>query len=114
MNPQQLIDGLMEKNRQLSMKNDELPSLVDALSGAEREYNLAVARKIIELKSDGQPATLILKLAAGDNGVADAKFKLDVADGVLKAHYARIKELMTAIDTYRSLLSWQREEMGRS
>jgi hypothetical protein len=108
------IDGIRQKNRQLSVKNDELIGLAEAKAQAERDYNIAVAEKTLRLKSDGQSITLIPSLVKGDSHVADLKMKLDIADGVQKACYGSIKACITAIDSYRSLLSWAREEMHRA
>ena len=46
MTPQQIMDGMAEKNRMLSMKNDELVKLYESYAEAEREYNIAYAKKL--------------------------------------------------------------------
>lgn len=114
MTPQQIMDGLAEKNRLLTAKNDEYITLVEKRAQAERAYNLSVARVTLEHKAEGQSITLIDKLVKGDKTVADLKYELDVAEGVEKACVQSIKALMGAIDTYRSLLSWQKAEYLRT
>ena len=111
MTPNDIMQGLQAKNRELTSKNAELSSLVDAAAEAERVYHIAYAKRIIELKAEGHPVTLIPTLAKGDPAVSDLRFKQAVADGVLDACRQRIKDVREAIGTYRSLLRWLREEM---
>ena len=111
MNPQQIIDGLQEKNRHLTMKNDELAELYKSLAEAEREYNVGYAQKVTRLRMDGEPVTLAKDLARGDKTIADLFYKMRIAEGVLNACREKIKDIRSAIDTYRSLLSWLKAEL---
>lgn len=111
MNPQQIMDGLQEKNRQLTSKNDELSELYEKLAEAERQYNIAYAQKVTTLRMDGEPITLAKDLAKGDKVIADLFYKMRIAEGVLNACREKIKDLRSAIDTYRSLLSWLKAEL---
>jgi len=111
MNPQQIINGLEDKNRQLTLKNDELAELYQSLSEAERQYNIAYAQKVTQLRMDGEPITLAKDLAKGDKIIADLFYKMRIAEGVLNACREKIKDLRSAIDTYRSLLSWLKAEL---
>ena len=114
MTPQQIIDGMQQKNRELSMKNDELPELAENMAQAERDYNVAYARKLLELKSDGMSVTLSKDLAKGDKYIADLLFTYRVAEAVYDSAKKKIHSLVIHIDTYRSLLSWQKQEMGKT
>ena len=109
--PQEIMDGLAEKNRMLSAKNDEYVDLIQKRAEAERVYNIAVAEKTISLKLDGNSITLIDKLVKGDKAVAQLKYDFDVCQGIEKACLNVIKNLRSAIDTYRSLLAWLKAEM---
>lgn len=111
VNPQELITGVQEKNRLLSLKNDEYAILIEERASSERAYNIAVAEKTIALKIEGNSIGLIDKLVRGDKTIAQLKYQLDVAEGVEKACLQAIKNLRSAIDTYRSLLSWLKAEM---
>jgi hypothetical protein len=55
----------------------------EALALAERLYRVQLAKRIVELKAEGMPATVCQDLARGDNGVADLRYTRDVAQGVL-------------------------------
>ena len=111
MNPAQIMQGMAEKNRLLSAKNNEYSKLAEAKAQAEKDHKIMVREQILRHKSDGHPATLIPKLVEGHIAVADLKFKFDVAVAVEKSCLESIKDLRSQIDTYRSLLSWLKAEL---
>lgn len=111
MNPSQLMEGLAEKNRELTTKNDELLRLYKDYAEAERQYNIGYAEKITRLRMDGEPITIAKDISKGDKVVSDLFYKMRIAEGVLNACRERIKDLRSSIDTYRSLLSWLKAEM---
>lgn len=112
MNPQELMDGLSAKNRQLTMKNAEYLELSKKYAAAKRDYQIARAQRTLNYKMEGMAATLIPTLVAGD--IAKIGYEMDIAEGIYKACYEAIKDIRSAIDSYRSLLTWQREELHRS
>lgn len=114
LTPQQIINGMAEKNRMLTMKNEEYAELAEKRAQAERDYSVALAAKITQMRIDGNSVTLVKDLARGNKAVADLKMKLDIADGVLKACKGSIDNLRSSIDTYRSILSFQKLEMGNA
>ena len=99
-----LIKGIEDKNRLLTQKSEEYSGLCEKAAAAKRDYRVALAKKFLDLKYDGNPATLIPVLARGDKHVAECKFKQDVAEGVVSACSKAISDLRTAIDSYRSIL----------
>ena len=111
MTPQEIMDGIREKNRLLTAKNSEYLALVEKRAEAERRYNVAVATETFTLKNEGQSITLIDKLVKGSKLVSDYKYAYDVCVGVERACLESIKDIRTAIDSYRSLLTWLRAEM---
>lgn len=114
MNPSKYLKGLDQKNRELSVKNSEYQELNDKRAKAEYAYSIALARKMLELKAEGQPTTLIPKLVAGDKIVAQLKLEMDVADGVCRACRESMRNLHAMIMSYQSTLAWLRAEMGKS
>ena len=111
---QQLMDGIKEKNRLLTAKNDDIQTLVQTKAQAEHDYNIAVAKRTLDLKIGGEPVTTLKAIVSGDKTVAKLKMDYDVAEGVLRASYKSIDILMTNIDSYRTLLSFLKEELSRS
>ena len=110
MTPQQIMDGMAEKQRLLTAKNDEYIDLVEDRAQKERSYSKIVSEQIISLRLESTPITILKDIAKGGI-VADMKYELDVAVGVEKACLNQIKILTSQIDTYRSLLSWLKAEM---
>jgi len=111
LTPQQIINGMQDKNRALTQKNGELVDLAEKSAQTKREFDVLYANKVLKLKQDGQPVTIIRDIAKGDPVVADFKFKADVAEAVYSACRESIKDIRAAIDTYRSILTWLREEL---
>lgn len=111
MTPAEIMAGMAEKNRQLSMKNDEYVKLVEKRAQAERAYNMGAADKTMRLKADGNSITLISTLVKGDETVSRLKLDFDIALGIERACLESIKGIRSAIDTYRSLLAWLKAEM---
>jgi len=111
MTPDEIMRGLTAKNLELSTKNDELIRLVEEAAENKRVFLIANATKITALKIDGASVTLIRDLVKGDKVVADLQYKWDVSEGVLMACRERIKDLREQIGTYRSILTWLREEL---
>jgi len=111
MNPQDVMNGLQTKNRELSMKNDELASFSEDAAAKKRDYLVAMAAKTTELRIGGESITLIRDLVKGDKAVAELQYRWDIAEGVLLACRERIKDLREQIGTYRSILTWLRTEL---
>ena len=114
MTPQAIMDGMAEKNRMLTQKNDEYSGLVEKRAQAERDYNIQVATRTIMLKGESHPVTLIPTLVRGHRPTADLKYTFDVATGVERACLESIKDIRSQIDSYRSLLTWLRAELDRT
>lgn len=114
MTPDEIMKGIQEKNRMLTIKNSEYAVLVEKRASAERDYQIALATTITKMKIDGQAATLIPNLAKGDRIVSDLKYKFDVAEGIERACLESIKDIRSAIDSYRSLLAWNKAELLRA
>lgn len=114
MTPNEIIKGMQNKNLLLTQKNDEYLELSKKRAAAEKDYSIALAKTMLRLKLEGSSIGMIDKTSKGDQVVADLKYKLDVAEGVMKACKESMDNIRLAIDTYRSILTWQREELHRS
>ncbi len=64
-----------------------------ALAEAERAYRIAKARKLLELRLDGKPVTIVTDLARGDETVADLAFARDCA----KVEYTSLLEAINIL-----------------
>lgn len=111
-NPAQYIQIIETLCRTLTAKNEEYPSLADARAEAEQDYKIEVRKQVLAHKSDGHPATLIPKLVDGKKSVAELKFKMDVAEALVKANVESCRSTVNQIDAARSILSWLKQELG--
>jgi hypothetical protein len=114
LTPAEIIAGLESKNRALTAKNDEYPDLVEKRAQAERNYNLALSEQTLKAALAGEKVTLISTIVNGEPFVSKLKMEFEIAKGVEKANQTSIRILTSQIDTYRSLLSWLKAEMGRT
>jgi len=114
LTPQKVMNGMSEKNRMLSKKNEELKELGEQCAILNREYRIARAKKILELKAEKHPATLIVDICKGDEGVAQLKSEAETAKVIYNSCRESIVDIRTSIDTYRSILAWLKAEMERA
>jgi hypothetical protein len=73
---QDIIDARNKMELALSAARDR----GQELAAKERAYRISKSQKILMLKAQGYPATLILDLVKGDTDIAEKKFNLDTAD----------------------------------
>lgn len=82
---QDLMIALQDTSRKLNKAIDALNENGKRLANAEREYRIALAKKLLQLKDEKCPVTLSQDLARGDKDIADLRFNRDVADANYKA-----------------------------
>jgi hypothetical protein len=108
----QLEKLLIQNNTFLRNKIDEQPGLVEAYAQAEHDYRIALASKMLDLKTSGQSATLIPDIAKGDKAIASLKLKRDIAEGINDACRESIRATMSKMSAIQSLISAYRAEMN--
>ena len=86
-----LTDGmdLIEKMRILIHLLDEAVHQYSergkTFASAKCEYQVELAKKMLELRASGHPATIVPDLSRGDTKIAQLRFKKDVAEVVYKS-----------------------------
>jgi len=111
-NPQKLMDGLKEKNLELSKINGELKELARDKAEAEKEYRIARMKWTLKLREKDVAVTITKDIVRGK--VATEKFDYDIATETYEIMKKKAWDLRTAIETYRSLLSWEKAEFQQS
>jgi len=106
--------GMGKKNRLLTAKNDEYVVLSETFAEAKKQYHIAYAKKVLELKEAGNPITIIKEIVNGDRTVAGLRYAMDVAEGIMRACKESMADARSAIDSYRSILAWRKAEMLRT
>lgn len=92
-----LYQELETKTRLLDQAVRELRGRGTALAQAEREYKVAAAKKIVELRERGHPVTVIPDLMRGDEEVSLLRFKRDCADVIYRSALEAINALKLEI-----------------
>jgi len=114
LTPQEIMDGMANKNRLLTAKNQEYIELTEKYANAKQKYNMAYATEVTKHRIEGTPITVIKDLVKGDKFVAEIGYEMDIAEGVLKACKESMADIRAALDSYRSLLAWLKAEMMRA
>jgi len=100
------ISVLFQKSEMLEVALKECGKRGKAAAESEKQYRVALASKILELREKGFPTTLIPDTARGDPTVARLKFDRDCAQVV----YDNAKE---AINAYKKQIDILREQIAR-
>lgn len=79
----EIAKEIMRVSKRLEKASKEIFGMADTKAEAEREYRKALAKRIMELRAQGLPATICSDVARGE--VADLKFNRDLSDGKFKA-----------------------------
>ena len=72
----------------------------------ERAYRKALAQRILELRGDKIPVTVIQDMAKGDLKIADLRFERDLAEGVREAAVSAIWRHSADRRELEQLVSW--------
>lgn len=105
-----LYQELSAKTALLDRAVSELRARGTALAQAERDYKVAAAKRILALRDDGVPVTIIGDLVRGDEEVSMLRFKRDCADVVYRSALEAINALKLEIRLINEQVS---REMGR-
>lgn len=100
------IDEVWRRSEMLETALKECKSRGRAAADAEQTYRVKLAEKILLLRENGLPATLIPDVARGDRDVAKLKFERDCAQVV----YDNAKE---AVNAYKKQIDVLREQIDR-
>ena len=108
LTPIEIMNGMIAKNHELDAKTKEYATLLDVCVECEHDYQVARAKKTLELRNNGESVTLIPTLIKTDETVADLRFMHHAAEAKSKACLQAIKDIRVMIDSYRSLLAWEK------
>jgi hypothetical protein len=114
MNPNQVIEQLKNLGTELHTANNKLYQAANDKAQAEREYRSSLAVKILELRQEGLPATLITDLARGDEKVSMLKLERDKQVALYESSKYEINALHDRISIGQSILAWFKNEFKAS
>ncbi len=97
-----ISDEIMRCITALGEEGKRSQGLIEAKATAMAEYDKMLAVAITTLKAQGEPTTIIPKLANGN--VSDLFYKRIIAEEGLKAHYSRLERLGMQLNALQSIL----------
>jgi hypothetical protein len=74
-----LVNQLIALQQQLTASIGKLKQNGVALAAAERDYKIALNKRVLELRNEGMAVTLIQLIIYGEREIAELRFKRDVA-----------------------------------
>ncbi len=74
-----LVNELLSLQQQLNASIKRLKQNGVALATAERDYKIALNKRVLELRDEGMAVTLIQLIIYGERDIAELRFKRDVA-----------------------------------
>lgn len=89
-----LVTEIASRTKLLDAAVRQLGTRGRAFAEAEREYKIALAGKMLELRDGGTPVTIISDLCRGDREIARLRFERDCAEVVYKS-------ALEAINSYK-------------
>lgn len=98
---------LYAATQRLQNASKEVFRMAQRKSETEHVYRMELAKRIIELRADKMPATLIADVARGD--VADLKFQRDLAADTYRSALASMEALKVEINALQSIAKYQSE-----
>ena len=112
--PDAIITDLNKAYSALYRAIEGLEALAIRQAETERDYEVAFAQAVLKLKSEGQPITIIPKLAAGNKAIAELKFDYNVATEMYKIQKAKISSYETAVNKIQSELGFVKVEYQKA
>ncbi|POD46306.1 hypothetical protein BKM15_25860 [Pseudomonas syringae pv. syringae] len=96
----EIIQEMRHTKTRLDGAIKELHKQAKNKAKTERDYKIALRMEILNLKTQGYPATLILELAKGNETIADLRLNRDIAKGL----YDSARESMQSLRVEASML----------
>lgn len=96
-----LIGVVQQKLSELEVSVKHLRKTGTAFAEAERDYKIALNKKALQMRDDGQAVGMISLIIYGERDIAELRFKRDVAETVYKANQEAINAIKVHINVLR-------------
>lgn len=103
----EIIVLMREINTRLNNAIKEMNIQAKHMASAEREYKVALAHRILELRTEGVPVTIINDLARGDERIAELRFKRDLARSLYETAKEGMRSLRVEANVLQSIAKYQ-------
>lgn len=102
---QDLINELNHHRQSLNYAIKELGVRGQAKAKAERDYRVALAKKMLELREKGTAVTIISDLCRGDEEIARLKMERDIAESLYESNMQYIYSTKLNIDIIQNQIN---------
>lgn len=114
MTPQQIMDRITQCQAALTKGNMELKTLGVKKAQAERNYRIALSKKLFNLRIDKYPVAIIQDIAKGNSEISELRLQRDIAEVSYNVCLESMRNLRLELEAYRSFLTWERVELKNS
>ncbi len=114
MNPQEIMDQIKMNRIALTKGNDELRTLGVKKANAERKYKIELRKELLKLRLEKFPIAIIQDLAKGEEKISFLRLERDLAENAYTVCQEGMRNARLEQEVLRSLLTWQRVELGNS
>lgn len=106
----ELWESINSKQKELERAIEELKTQGENLAGAERNYKVALSKKVLERRNNKISMSEINLTIYGDEAIAELRFKRDVANSVYEATKEKINILKIQL---KILVEIYKQEYGQ-
>jgi hypothetical protein len=104
--PMDYVNEILEKSRTLDACIEQLRDYGMKLSSAEKDYKITLRQEALKLRAEeNMPVTLINQIIYGVPGVADKRFKRDIAETLYNTCQEKINTLKLQIRILESQIN---------
>ena len=114
MNPQEIMDQIKMNRIALTKGNDQLRTLGVKKTNAERKYKIELRKELLKLRLEKFPIAIIQDLAKGEEKISLLRLERDLAENAYIVCQEGMRNARLEQEVLRSLLTWQRVELGNS
>lgn len=114
MNPQQIIEQIQAAKVALQKGNDNLKTLGVKKADAEKKYKIELRKELLKLRLEKYPVAIIQDLAKGEEKISQLRLERDLTENSYTVCQEAMRNTRLELETLRSLLTWQRVELGNS
>jgi hypothetical protein len=111
LTPCEIMNKIQDCQVALTKGNMELKTLGIKKAEAERNYRIALSKKLFILRTDKYPLAIIQDVAKGSAEISDLRLQRDIAEVSYSVCLEAMRNLRLELEAYRSFLTWERIEL---
>lgn len=111
LTPGEIMNKIQECQTALTKGNMELKTLGVKKAEAERNYRVALGKRLYILRTDKYPVAIIQDVAKSLPEISDLRLKRDIAEVSYNVCLEAMRNLRLELEAYRSFLTWERVEL---